>query len=461
MLRKLHNKKFQKKIYLFLAIVVIPSFIIWGAASSFNDNKDTETDIKLFGKAVSANDYQNALKASKNQILLQTGKEFNTTDDLVKQMAIERLVLLSDAKIQKIKVTDKDVIDFIQKIPIFWRKGSFDKEIYEQVVRYNFRTHTRIFEEQIRDNLLVSKLYEKITQNVKITDEEVLDGYKKENEEVSINYLGAFNENLAKNINPTDEQLKEFYKKNELDFKKPLTYNLNYLIIDTQDKVETIKPLLKDAQGFEKIAEKLNLTIKETGWFAQYDPVPGLGWIKQIPEILTSLKNNESLPIIKIKEEFYVLKLKGTKEPHIPEFEDIKPEVKEVYTGKEAIELAKNKIKEIYKSSPSTSNLEQLAKENNLVYATAENFKYGTYIKELGGSDVFFDTAKKLADNQVSIPIDNTKGSFLITKKSIKSIDEKKFEEEKEKFKEKLLDSKKMDYFGKIQEELFQKSQAK
>ncbi len=461
MLRKLHNKKFQKKVYLFLAFVIIPSFVIWGAASSFNSNKDSATGITIFGKAVSANDYQDALRASKNQILLQTGKEFNITDDFVKQMALERLVLLSDAKTKKIKVNDSDVISFIQKMPIFWKKGSFDKDIYEEIIRYNFRTHTRVFEEQIRQNLLISKLYEKITQNVKVTDEEVLEEYKRQNEEISINYIGAFNEEIAKTINPTEEQLKEYFKKNELDFKKPLTYNLSYVVIDTQDKVETIKPLLKDKEGFEKIAEKLKLTIKDTGWFSMYDPIPGLGWVKQIPEILNSFKNNESLPIIKIKEEFYVLKLKGTKEPHIPDFSEIQPEIKEVYTKKEAIELAKNKIREIQKTSPTAANLEQLAKDNNLIYASADNFKYGSYIKELGGSDIFCDTVKKLTDNQVSIPIDNTKGSFLITKKSIKPIDEKKFTEEKDKFKEKLLDSRKMDYFGKIQEELFQKSQAK
>ena len=63
MLRKLHNKKTQKKIYIILIIGVGLPFLFWGTTSSIRGRKLDSYYGKIFGKKISQSEFEDALRA--------------------------------------------------------------------------------------------------------------------------------------------------------------------------------------------------------------------------------------------------------------------------------------------------------------------------------------------------------------------------------------------------------------
>jgi len=99
--------------------------------------------------------------------------------------------------------------------------------------------------------------------------------------------------------------------------------------------------------------------------------------------------------------------------------------------------------------------LDRVAKKFDLESGSTDLFKYGSYIENIGASDNFWITAQKLKEDEVSQIVDMGPSAFYIIKiKSRVPIDEKKFENEKKEFGQKLLLQKRQGYFIKFAEEL-------
>ena len=66
MLKKLRNKKTAKRIWIVLAILILPAFVLWGAGSFMRNKEKGESAYagKVFGRTVSTLEYQDALCAS-------------------------------------------------------------------------------------------------------------------------------------------------------------------------------------------------------------------------------------------------------------------------------------------------------------------------------------------------------------------------------------------------------------
>lgn len=472
MLRKLHNKKIQKKIWIVLLVFILPGFVIWGFSSSIRSMKETDAGYgKIFNRNISQEKYFEAIRAVETQLQMSFGDSFDQVRKIfepkLRDMALQRLVMLYEADKRKIRVSDQELINYIQKDQSFYRKGVFDNNLYEQIIRYTLHMQPRSFEEMTRQNFKIKKLIEEVTREVKINDAQVLEAYTKENEQMSVSYLGALPADFARDLNPGESELKEYFDKNSLDFKKPLSFNLEYLALDSVDQIKDLNQRLEKKETLEKIAKDNNLTIKETGLFGEVDPIPGLGWSQEISKTLISLKSGELFGPMEIEKKFYLFRIKERKEPFVPEFKSALEEVKARFVKNRSRETAKTKIEECAKKIKDLSagnlvdvDFDKIAKEFNLKSAATDLFKFGSYIEGVGASDNFFNAAKELKDKQVSDVVELPSGFYLVELKEKPKLDDKKFAEEKAKFKEKLLDDKKQEFFDKYLKELVKKSQS-
>jgi len=472
MLRKLHNKKVQKKIWIVLLVFILPGFVIWGFSSSIRSIKETDAVYgKIFNRKISQEKYIEAIRAVESQLQMQFGDSFDQVrkffSDRYKEMALQRLVMLYEAEKRKIRVSNQELISYIQKTPSFYRKGVFDNRLYEQIIGYSLHMQPRSFEEMTRQNLMINKLLEEVTKEVKISDAQVLEAYTKENEQMSVSYIGAIPSDFARDLNPAESELKEYFDKNSLDFKKPLSFNLEYLALDSADQIKDLNQRLEKKEALEKIAKDNNLAIKETGLFGEVDPIPSIGWSQEISKSLQPLKQGELLGPMEIEKKFYLFRIKERKEPFVPEFKSILEEIKSKLVKNKSREMAKAKIEECAKKLKDLSagnliavDFDKIAKDYNLKSTTTGLFKFGSYIEGIGASDNFFTAAGKLKDNEASEAIELPSGFYIIRLKDKPALDEKKFSEEKVKFSEKLLDEKKQEFFDKFLKELIKKSQS-
>ena len=492
MLKRLRKKKTAKKIWIILIILILPAFVFWGFGSFMRSKQETTYAGKISGRKVSELEYKDALDAVRNQAIIQFGDNLSEIEKKLnlESLVWDRLVLLAEAKKRKIKTTDQEVIELIQSYPFFQtKKGQFDNQIYSQMLRYEFRTQPRIFEEQTRSTLILSKLYKEITGNLNLNEEEIKKEYQKLNEQINLYYIASLPSDFIKDITATEEEIKDYFIKNSFQFKQPLSFNIEYISLASEDKNETaikdkIRKLalrLSKKEDFTNAAKELNLEVKETGLFSQTDPMPGIGWSPQILSLISKLKIGEFAPPIYIDKYYYILRLKERKESHIPDFERIKDKVKEAFikekakdTAQQKIEDALKELKTAYKTNPTgialpipikeranpkSIDFDKIAKIYGLKSGSTNFFRYGSYIEGIGASDNFFTAAVDLKEDAHSGIIEMPSGFYIIKLKSKIPVDENKFREEKPEFAKKLLLQKREEYFSRFLQELKRKAQ--
>jgi parvulin-like peptidyl-prolyl isomerase len=467
MLKKLRKKKTAKKVWIILALLIVPAFVLWGSGSLMRSKQETTYAGRIFGRNISFLELRDAVSAVRNQGIMQFGENFS---EIEKNLNLEpqawiRIILLSEAKKRKITASDREVIELIESYPIFWRKGQFDNRMYSEILRYVFRTQPRAFEEQTRQNLLLSKLYKQVTDTIRLSDEDIKTEYQKLNEEVSLYYIAALPSDFAKDITPSEQELKDYFSGNPLQFKQPLSFNLDYISLDSEGKIKDVLSRLNKKHDLNKISQQMGIPVKATGLFAQTGPIPGVGWSPEIIDLISKLRIGQYTAPIHMDKYYYIFRLKEIKEAYTPDFEAIKDKVREMFIKDKSTKKALEKIeaclanlKELYRQNPKSIDFNKVAKGSGLKYGSTDYFKYGSYIEGIGASDNFWLKAKELKEGGFSDIIGMPSGLYIVKLKSRVPIDEKKFEKEKAEFSRNLLSQKKEEYFAQFIEDLKRKA---
>jgi peptidyl-prolyl cis-trans isomerase D len=131
----------------------------------------------------------------------------------------------------------------------------FDLKKYEQRVSDAFGSVAK-YEQQVRDQIAVSKLYAFITSAVNVSEEEVLNDFKKQNTKFDVSYVTVSAAQLAGSLKPSEEELKNYFEQNKQNFYISLPEKkIKYIFVNQS-----------------KVGEKIPLT--EEDMKAEYDALP-------------------------------------------------------------------------------------------------------------------------------------------------------------------------------------------
>lgn len=167
----------------------------------------------------------------------------------------ERLVR-SEAKRLGLTATDAEVASYIrQQNKVEDGSLPFDQKRYEQNVTDQFGSVAN-FEQQVRDQLSGQKLQAFITSGVTVSEDELINDYKRKNTKFDLTYVPVNSADLAQSIKPTDEQLRTYFDQ----------HKQNYAISVPQKKIRYI------FLNTSKIGEKLNISDEDLR--AEYEKVP-------------------------------------------------------------------------------------------------------------------------------------------------------------------------------------------
>ncbi len=111
--------------------------------------------------------YRDLFKERYNE---ETARMLDLKNSVINDM-IERRLWLMAARELDVKVTDRELSDFILEQEAFYRNGRFDPEQYRQVLKRNRLTPER-YEALQREDLLVEKVQAFIKASVALTDAE-------------------------------------------------------------------------------------------------------------------------------------------------------------------------------------------------------------------------------------------------------------------------------------------------
>jgi len=372
MLKILRNKKTAKKVWIGLAIIIIPAFALWGFGGAFRSKEETAAVGRIFGHSVSTPEFKESLSAVRTSAIMRFGDKLPELEKYLnlEAQAWQRLILLHEAKARKITVNDKEIISTIQNAPYFQDKYGFNNKTYVETLQYVFRLQPRIFEEQIRQSLILAKLYDRITKDVKLSDAQIRQEYEKANQELNIQYVASLFSDFAANIKPTDKEIADFFEKNKAMFKEPPTKDKPTRIPELgeiKDKVkdalikeeskkmaeDKIKECAEDLkkEEFEQAAKASGLKTGQTAFFKSSGQIENLGAAENFWNTAKKLKDKELSSILSNEKGYYIIKLGSIKPIEEAKFTKEKQEFSQKLLSEKKNEVFGNFTEELIKKA--------------------------------------------------------------------------------------------------------------
>lgn len=446
MLKFLRNKHTQKKIYIILAIAIIPPFLMWGVSTSQKDAKIPSTLGMLDNKKVSLKDYLKSYKAVQHEMALMYGQKANSAAAMInyKGEAWDRLLLLHYAKQEKIKTADTEVVQWLMNQPIFQSRGQFDDKLYKLYVSNYLRSNARDFEEEVRDLLTIEKVVDKLRSNITVTDVELRTIYDQENSEKDIVYGLLPWESERDNFQVSDQDIQNIYPIVKDRLTEPEKVKISYLFIP-KEAMENLKAVFDEKSGMlEALSKKYSLPLKETGFFSKNDAVPEIGLSKDILFASFTLPINQESEWFHLDQGAYKIKVVDKKAERPLSLDEAKEELKKIILKQKALEAVVSKLNDA-KKKVEGGDLEQTLKSLGLETKHIENFNKSDYIPEIGNSETAAKIISDLKEGEVSQAFPTPNGAGILKVVKTKGVDTKKFESEKEEFKKKILQEKSTD----------------
>ena len=240
-------------VLLLFAIVMVVSLIVFYAPTRDTIQSDLmmseETAAEVGGEEITVGE----LIRQKEAIVRIMGNANADTKNLLDN-AIRSRIARIEAERLGLRATDAEVAVRIREE--FKEEGKpFDQKRYEQNAIQNAGSVSAL-EESVRDSMSAEKLRAFITSGVTVSEEEVLDDYKRGNSKFELTYVPVTLADVSQTIKPTDEELKAFFEQNKK----------NYYISMPQKKIRYL--FLNTA----KVGERLS--IPEADLKAEYDKLP-------------------------------------------------------------------------------------------------------------------------------------------------------------------------------------------
>ena len=187
MIRILGKKKVARRIFWVLAIVVIPSFIIWGVGTEIRGAKESLA-AKVNREKITRDEYYGHL-----QDILKQYRQFSGGDPAEKSEEMKKIekdvleglirqeIFFQEASRRRIRVSDQEILAAIKQDPSFRdEKGRFDERRFREMVAIIPEEEWMKIEESIRQRLILRKMQNVIISEaqIKVTEEE-LAAYRK------------------------------------------------------------------------------------------------------------------------------------------------------------------------------------------------------------------------------------------------------------------------------------------
>ena len=195
----------------------------------------------------------------------------------VREQTWDRLLLQEEAK-RTVKVNDSDVAAYLQQQPTFQNKGRFDRDLYFRYVRAIGFT-PRAFEDDIRNDLRIQRLMDRIKAETVIRDEDLRAGYSADHDRLRAGLVVIDPKSLEAEMSAgiQDADLIEYYARHLEAVQIPQQRTIEYVGLSAEEAraavpdpdEPTIKAFyddhqdeFKDAQGAVKPVDQVRDAIR-------------------------------------------------------------------------------------------------------------------------------------------------------------------------------------------------------
>jgi peptidyl-prolyl cis-trans isomerase D len=469
MLDFLRKQKRNWGITILLGIIIIV-FVAFYGGSKYHDRATAEV-AEINGEIISQREFalqyeravQRYREIFKGSLTPEMIKGLNLRANVLEEL-IQRKLVIQEARSLGLMATDDDLANHLTKAPEFQVAGRFSKDRYLQILQAN-RLVPGQFEEEQRDQQTMQRLYSIILDSVQVTDAEVRERYRLDQEKLNLHYIKLPVSDFISQVKLADDEIKKFYERNKESLKEPLKVQVEYLTYPydqfassiqlTDKEIEEYyqanleskfrKPkeakiryisigvapeadanqknsareragrIVKEARGAKDFAELAKRESDDpsaakggdAGWIAQGQMMP------TIEKVIFSLGKGEVSEPIETPAGFQIFKVEETKNEKTPTLKEATAEIiKTLKSEKAKGEAAKIADRDREKAL-SGGDFNKLAQESGAKVSTTNWIATGQAVPEIGENQEFYKNAFALGPKEVS-PIIECNNSYYI-----------------------------------------------
>ena len=217
-LRKQGNSIIVQAFY----VIIVAVFIFWGVGTMQANRM--EVAARVNGEVITRGQFERAHQNLVNMYRNMGPQGGSPPDAFLRQQAISQLVsselLLQEAKRLGFEVDEAELRQSISSMPNFQADGRFDKEAYIEVLRQN-GLKPADFEDLQRRQLLAGKVEDLVAQGAHVSDEEVKERFRFDNERVNLQFVKLAAATFAPQVTLTDADVQAYYDANQERYREP------------------------------------------------------------------------------------------------------------------------------------------------------------------------------------------------------------------------------------------------
>jgi peptidyl-prolyl cis-trans isomerase D len=239
MLQDIRDRSKGPVAWFIIALICVP-FALWGINSYFEGGGGSNDVAKVGGQTISDTQLQRAYNNRFRQLQQMMGKQFDP--DTIKPQVlrkqvlhsmIQRSLLIQYANEQGYRVTDGEVLAYLQQMPVFQENGKFSPQKYHQLLQQN-GMQAQAFEDQIRQALLVQQLQKGLQGATLVTQTDVKQAWRFQHERRAVSFLVFHAGHYQKQAQVSQDQIEKYYRSHKQAFSAPKQVKLAYIALDSK-----------------------------------------------------------------------------------------------------------------------------------------------------------------------------------------------------------------------------------
>jgi peptidyl-prolyl cis-trans isomerase D len=367
-----------------------------------------------------------------------------------------------------IRVTPEEQRDRIKQIlPTAFAGDSWLKDRYATEVQTRAGMSVEDFETFLRNEMLLEKFHQLVTDGISVTPEEIQQDFRRRNEKVRIEYALVKPAELASEILPSEADLSVYFTKNAAKFQVPEKRSTRYALLSIdklrerivipddalrayynahidQFKVENrahvehilFKTIGKTDAEIAEIRQKADDVLKKAKSGANFEDLAkkyseddgtkvkggDLGWIVEgqtVPEfqkVAFSEPKGTISDLVKTQYGFHIIKVLDRENAHTKTLEEVRNDITPILLD-EKLNAQANDISNQMAAAVRQSNhqsLDELAKKFNLELGQTPPASANAPVGALGSSQDLHQVVFQLRLGELSAPIQLPQGFVII-----------------------------------------------
>ncbi|MFA4925781.1 MAG: peptidyl-prolyl cis-trans isomerase [Candidatus Aminicenantales bacterium] len=234
-------KSLSPILWIIIATFIIAIFAVWGGAGRLGESRQANYIIQVGSRELTAQEFaqilQQRITGMKNQypdLKADLIRQLNLPQQMLQQL-VQQYLLLDIARQMGLKASDEEIRQKIVSYPVFQREGQFVgfKE-YQQILDWNHIAVDR-FEQSLAEEILLEKVTRLLTAGCAVSENEVWENYKNQNDSAKIEYLVATVDKIQLDSSPAEAELQNYFEKNKEKYRVAERRQGKYVFLKTDD----------------------------------------------------------------------------------------------------------------------------------------------------------------------------------------------------------------------------------